>query len=251
MPSDSIQMLRNLIAQIRAVLEVVLPEPGYKLVGDKAKPLDADARRLSAVWRAFDSADSIAAAAPGAIALLLNEPRLSEDSKRQDALAMIARVTTDADDELARATSLVDDIKRSIAALVLTPRPKPADATQEAALAGLKTDVRMVLDGAPDNDVITRLLGLVEKFLADDDQLAVWLLTTTDWPELYLASRAIDAQLFTLQLPDALAPYGNDEQRDARRVLQHLDGPRGLSASLLAMQTLVRIQLDRVREGIR
>jgi hypothetical protein len=84
---------------------------------------------------------------------------------------------------------------------------------------------------------------------SDPAGLAAWLLTSTDWPQLYLESRGFDPAFvtaFEARLPDAIAPAQPDEQREARAALAVIEGPRGLNAALLSMRYLVGRRLDEV-----
>ncbi|KAA1422501.1 hypothetical protein FE697_015315 [Mumia zhuanghuii] len=69
------------------------------------------------------------------------------------------------------------------------PRPEPQDAAQEAALAGLKADLQMVLAPLTGSQVPDRMVSRLERAIGDSDALASWLLASSRWPEDYLESR--------------------------------------------------------------
>lgn len=72
-------------------------------------------------------------------------------------------------------------------------RPGPADATQEAVLASLKTDLRMLWERYEDGDLVDAMADSLSRAIGDHDDLAVWLLASSRWPEDYLTSRGEDA----------------------------------------------------------
>lgn len=72
-------------------------------------------------------------------------------------------------------------------------RPGPSDATQEATLSGLKTDLRMLWERYEGGTLVDAMADSLSRAIGDQDDLAVWLLASSRWPEDYLTSRGEDA----------------------------------------------------------
>jgi hypothetical protein len=107
----------------------------------------------------------------------------------------------------ARVATMLDTTK----AAIYPTRPEPADAAQEARLAGIKADVRMACDPLADGEkVLERVKTLLARALANGDDLAGWLLAASDWTPDYLESRG-----FGLQVPALRAAVDQVIERNA------------------------------------
>ena len=149
----------------------------------------------------------------------------------------ILNVTTDADltpDARERRIQTLSDvgwvsIKTAIAAVddaatvmletaraaVYPARPEPQDAVQEARLAGIKSDAKMVLDTiAGEQATVDRIKLLLRRALDQGDALAAWLFAVSDWPADYLTSRGFDLYLTALaaEVDDVIADATPDTQ---------------------------------------
>jgi len=52
----------------------------------------------------------------------------------------------------------------------------------------------MLCDSADEDTTVTRMRGALATALTNGDQLASWLLATSDWPNMYLTSRDFGTQ---------------------------------------------------------
>jgi hypothetical protein len=131
-------------------------------------------------------------------------------------------------DVLNRSQSMIGRLKD--ASMPARPQPDADGAAQEAALSGLKTDIRMLLDGAKDGNVVqARLRDLLDQSLVSGDDLRTWLLATSGWPDLYLTSRdlAMDIPMWSAQAADALDTHASPELAPTRRLYRQLSDPQG------------------------
>ncbi len=118
---------------------------------------------------------------------------------------------------------------------------------EEAAIAGLKGDLRMVLDATPTAAVPDELLAQLKRYQSAGNELGIWLLGASDFPELYLRSRGLDDDMgFKLRLPDVLAGIVGDSstRRLASDLLAIIDGPTGMLGAVVAMQQAILMRLD-------
>lgn len=169
------------------------------------------------------------------------------DVRVANAQAVITEARSVVDDRLAAA-------ERSIATIVTAakrvslPTRGPGDAAlQEAQLANIRSDVRMVLDAMPAAQVRNELVKELERRVAVGDTLGVWLLAgDSGWTESYLRSRGLDEHVFEWQVKAAqvLAPDGDDDGKLARRILSVVDTPRGLAGAVAAMRHITAGLLD-------
>jgi len=105
------------------------------------------------------------------------------------------KITSVSTSVLDTTAKILDDLR----GLVYPTRPTPADAAQEAALTGLKQDVRMSLDPLDSGDDAVRRIGeLLARALANNDALASWLLAASDWTTDYMTARRFDDRLDSL-----------------------------------------------------
>jgi hypothetical protein len=157
---------------------------------------------------------------------------------------------------LDRAAATVVDLRARLVAAALPDRPTPTDAAQEAALSGMKTDLRMLFDATAPADLPQVMLDQLGQYVRAGDGLGMWLLAgDSGWASLYLRSRAGDpdqAHVLELTYGQGVADQlrsGDVEDTDAefaRGMLEVIDGKRGLQQSLVAMGVLVRLRLDQL-----
>ncbi|GAA4853328.1 hypothetical protein GCM10023221_36600 [Luteimicrobium xylanilyticum] len=145
-------------------------------------------------------------------------------------------------DSAVSAGARVLDVLRAAA---YPPRPQPEDAIQEARLAGIKADLRMVLDpvSANGDDLARRLGDLLGRAVADGDDLTTWVLASSHWPDDYLASRGADMAMSTWpslvssQLDGITSDTG---LRDVRRAYARVSQPqRGIPALEVTLRVAV------------
>lgn len=219
---------------------------------------DLVARVLTTVGGAFDSSSASSASTPVGLArrtwrpvpdqlqaihvtlgflgqavfTVVTDPTLS-DVGRDEALqrtVRAARADIDAAtaDVLQRCSAIVAGLRTA----AFPSRPAGDVSAQEATLAGIKNDLRMVLDAQPDENAIVETgMQLLGRAIADGDQLATWLLASSHWPEDYLASRGapIGRRLWDGRVAEVLNGATPPELAETRRVYRLVsDGRTGL-----------------------
>ncbi|MGH9127279.1 MAG: hypothetical protein ACRDZ8_21535 [Acidimicrobiales bacterium] len=170
-----------------------------------------------------------------------------EPNWQQQVATVVARVQAETTVELDAAQTALDAAVATIGRLVLPQRPQPVTTVQEAQLAGLKGDLKMVLDAVAASDVPTVIGDELRSRTACGDDLAVWLLGGSDWPTLYARSRGIHPALIDQQIGAATAvTAGVPEARDFLRIAQ---GPQGLAGAIFSTRQIVGYQLADLAAG--
>lgn len=160
------------------------------------------------------------------------DSRLNEQTRADDitAAASATKAAVSArEKEVTTRTGTILDILRVAA---YPARPQPADATQEARLAGIKADLRMVWDSISDDGGVSETMTeSLRRAIGDEDALSVWLIASTHWPEDYLKSRGLThyVNAWASDVADILDAMSPPQLADARRVYRLLaDGRDGL-----------------------
>jgi hypothetical protein len=129
------------------------------------------------------------------------------------------------------------------------PRPQPEDALQEARIAGIKSDLTMLLANRADpRALVDEVDEYLAQALAKDDKLAVWVVAGSGWLDLYIRSRGEDEyfvtratasldQVVTSRLAAQPSPDPTFDLRQLDRVLA--DPQRGVQAILTMLQGFV------------
>lgn len=174
--------------------------------------------------------------------------RLNPQARQADIAAAVqaSRTIIDANisDIKTRSTAILDALR----AAAYPARPQPADATQEARLAGIKTDLRMVWDAVPDgHNLVSNMTKSLHRAIGDDEALTVWLLASTHWPEDYLQAHGVEHRIVQWQAEvaqtlDSLTPANLAEAR--RTYLQLADGRDGLPLLNILFNQLTNIVND-------
>lgn len=178
----------------------------------------------------------------------ITDGRLTPDAKAQDiaSAANASRAAIDeATTEVQRRVGVILDALRSEA---YPARPAPSDATQEARLAGIKGDLRMVWDGLEaGGDLVDAIEGSLRRSIGDNDTLTTWLIASTHWPADYLQSRGASeyAQLLDSRVAVVLDGLAPADLAGARRLYLALaDGRKGLPVLSLLFGQLSHVVDD-------
>lgn len=160
------------------------------------------------------------------------DSRRSAQAKADDLAAATATaraaINAATSDVLTRVTRILDVLRTA----AYPARPGAADAAQEARLAGVKGDLRMVWDSVKaDGDLLSSIIESLQRSLGDGDDLQTWVIASTRWPEDYLRSRSAELHIPQLQAEiaaalDAHTPRQLTEARRAYSVIA--DGRDGL-----------------------
>lgn len=154
------------------------------------KPVRTARRSWEPVSASLETIDQMLADLGEAVFAIAINRDLTEEAKgeRYAGQAQVARSALDGTTgEILRQSN---EILAQLRTAAYPARPDGEIAAQEAALANIKADLRMVLDPLSDGMYVTQKLGAqLSRALMDGDVLASWLLASTRWPADYLDSR--------------------------------------------------------------
>lgn len=244
--------VREIIDRAKRGLSDAVPDtliPGEPEAVRFSRPL---IRTVFDTWSNIE--DQLRQAVPDIATLLADNRFVPEERNRQTA-ALVDTLRRDVEASMNTIDQAVTKLQTRLSGLARPARPQPADAAQEAALGNLRTDLRMVLDRTPTDELVNRLLDRVRTYTVEGDPLGLWLLASTDWPQMYLESRLgrdmadLHAVRFTAGLPQAHAAGDTEGVTAARRILNYVEGTKGLAGAVVAMRSITRHALDAATRG--
>jgi hypothetical protein len=177
------------------------------------------------------------------------DQRFTIQARQESATTALAQGQAASDAAFASAERRATALQAQLAALVLPARPQPADAAQEGALANLRSDLKMLFDGAgAEGAGLAKVIAdeLARRKAAGDD-LAVWLLAGSGWTDTYLRSRRDDVACITFgqQVTKVLTPVDTGgDQAAARRLLDVMAGPKGVTGAIAQIRVWAAMRLD-------
>ncbi|MFC8731568.1 hypothetical protein ACFT5B_03825 [Luteimicrobium sp. NPDC057192] len=176
---------------------------------------------------------------------------LSAEGKAAQLQVVVSAARTTIEVETNTILTAATKVQSTLLAVAYPARPNPQDAAQEARLAGIKADLRMVLDPTGPGELGARAGALLTRAIADKDTLTTWLLASSRWPEDYFVSRGADVAL--AGWPSTVSSNLNgidDDLRDVRRAYAAVTQPqRGLPALEVVLRTAVPAVLADVTNG--
>lgn len=197
------------------------------------------------VPKLLEEIDEAVRALGEAVFTISTDGRLADAARAEDIATAAAGtktlVSTKTADIKARTSRILDGLRTD----AYPARPQPADATQEARIAGIKADLRMVWDPVTDDSAfVPTMAASLRRAIGDEDALTTWLLASTHWPEDYLTSRGADLRVPVWQdevatVLDALSPANLGDARRTYRLLA--DGRDGLPLLDVLFNQLERI----------
>jgi hypothetical protein len=147
------------------------------------------------------------------------------DARRRAMLAAVDEA--DVTGTLPGIERIADEILSGLREASLPARPEPQDAAQEAKLAGLKTDLRMVLDSYPSDALAGPVGERLSSALDRGDALLSWLLASSGWMRDYLVSRrAEDSAASVVAAVDAALDAQHGLGARVRRLYRALADPQ-------------------------
>ncbi len=204
-----------------------------------AGPIRAALRAARRIFERWDSAQDAVDNIGQLVAMTYTTTDLTDEAKQRRAGEIVAGARAQVEADLEAAGNALNTAVARLRQGLVPPRPAPADAAQESALAGLKTDLRMLLDSVEPQEACARLAEQLAHYVSTGNALGVWLLASSDWPALYLRSRGAghDVARYDLQeVPSVLRPAETPEQRQARSWLNLLDRTDGVRGALTMMR---------------
>ncbi|MDZ7677044.1 MAG: hypothetical protein U5K29_00655 [Acidimicrobiales bacterium] len=205
--------------------------------------LQRNYRRAVGLW---STAEAAVDAADERARQIHHNQRLTDEARADATREVVASEGGNAREAAEEIRQLVDASAERLRATMLPPRPQPADAAQEAALANLRSDVAMVLDRLSANEVPERMEAMVREANDEGDALSRWFLVATPWAKRYLESRGAELAGWSNRLPRIVAAVGDDleEARAMHRVLETLESPKGMLGAVSALDHWIKARLD-------
>jgi hypothetical protein len=118
-------------------------------------------------------------------------------NKRVQSVVTQYRAVFDAQSQAA--STALTGVLQAAAKASAPPRPQPEDALQEARIAGIKSDLTMLLANRADADALVEEVDeYLAQALASGDKLAVWVVSGSGWLDLYVRSRDEDEYFATI-----------------------------------------------------
>ncbi len=174
------------------------------------------------------------------------DPELSVQARQQRITAAATAARAQMNDLSRRADAQLKTVLDGLRIASYPARPHPDDPAEETRVAGIKTDLRMVLDAEATDDLLGRLEALLVRAMGDGDRLLLWLLASTNWVVDYLTSRHTrhDATAWPYKVVENLRSF-DDGATDTRTAYLVLSNPkRGIPALL----TVINASLPRILE---
>lgn len=222
---------RKLVADLRSTVAPALHQPSN--AGGPLAPVEA--RNLWApIPQLLEQIDSDLWTLGEQIVRTNANTRLSDSGRAETITEMATAVRQRIESATADVLSRTQQILTITKATALPSRPGPQDAAQEAALAGIKADLRMLWDPKASDELSGLMRRSLGRAIGEDDRLTTWLLASSNWPLDYLESRGRAAQGQTQAWPEIVAAEldaggGSASLSDARRTYRLLaDGRSGL-----------------------
>ncbi len=158
----------------------------------------------------------------------LANPDLNQDALKRKKQAIVNKAATDATAARDRARATTDRLEAKFKAATMPKLPGSKDlAAQQAALAGLKADYKMLFDSVHVAALADAMLSELKNRVEVRDELAVYLLGSDRWPELYLRSRGQDmaAYDYSMSAAQMVSPLLAESVAVQARLLRQINMP--------------------------
>lgn len=170
---------------------------------------------------------------------------LNDQARNKRVQSVITQYRGAFDAQRQAADTSLTHILDTAAKACMPPRPQPEDALQEARIAGIKSDLTMLLASRIEsNALVNEVDNYFTAALGRGDQLAVWVVAGSGWLDLYARSRGEDQHFVdavTLSLDDVVsrrldAQPSADPAVDLRQLNRVLVDPqRGVQSILTVL----------------
>ncbi len=173
---------RDLVAQCSANIDDALPRATY--LGDATVPeaVRPAVTKWTSAKKALTDIDAAFYQLGDALQLILLDDTRNEawkgDQSRSTVASFGKRITSAASTVQDKASAALDIARRA----ALPQRPGPQDTAQEARIAGIKSDVLLLVSNTKDADKLLNLLaGVLTEAMATKDALTMWVLAGSGW----------------------------------------------------------------------
>jgi hypothetical protein len=177
--------------------------------------------------------------------------RVTPTVQREQLQAAFQSTRTAVDRLVSSMTDEMDALRSKLEASGVPRKPTTSDvAGQTAVLSDRKADIKMTMDATPTNQLADAMLEELRTAVAQHDELMVWLLGASDWPQRYLTTRdSFEAMQYGTEVADAVALGDDEEGAYARRLLGLIDSRDGWVGALLGIHAAVDIAFDDLGGG--
>ena len=153
-------------------------------------------------WRtagtALDSIDSLFDQLAEALWAEYTNSDLTDQARNTRAQSVITQYRAVFDAQAQAASTSLTSVLETAAKACQPARPQPEDALQEARIAGIKSDLTMLLANRVEAGALVEEVGeYLTAALNRDDKLAVWVVAGSGWLDLYIRARGEDEYFVT------------------------------------------------------
>jgi len=188
---------RTVVAESRARVDGAIPRvTGLRDAPPEPAALPVIRRDWSTARTALDSIDTLFDDLAEALWTEYTNTDLTDQARKTRVQQTIAHYRALFDTQSQAATVALTSVLKAAAKAGLPARPQPQDALQEARIAGIKSDLTMLLANRTN---LQLLVDEVDRYLTEamgrGDTLAVWVVAGSGWLDLYIRGRG-DDQVF-------------------------------------------------------
>jgi hypothetical protein len=231
--SPLLTAFRNVTAGVRATVENNLPRHAF-LPGVPSALMQQTQDRWRTVEDSLDRLESALSALGADVVATYSDGDLTPEARTRRVAAVVQRRQAGYEQARTRALTATRAMLSSLRREALPARPTPADAAQEARLAGIKADVQMLTAHVEEpEELVAALSRVLTRAMGEDDELTVWLLAGSSWPEDFIAGRPWGpsqrqqaALLWAQESARALGQVGSSRQAEVRALYLALSAPK-------------------------
>lgn len=167
----------------------------------------------------------------------LKNPDLNADAIGRKKADIAGKAATDANAARDRAKATTDRLEAKLKAATMPKLPATKDlAAQQMQILNLKNDYKMLFDNIHEAALADAMLSELKNKVESSDELAIFLLGSSEWPQLYLRSRGQDISAFDYSTKAAqiIQPLISEDVAVQARILRQINagGSDGIRAVL-------------------
>ena len=246
---SGIETVRAEFARIEARLSGLVPEVVAHVRSSSSSSIGiAAGATIETIVSTWHTAEEALLQAQASIVVAGQDARFTPEHRRTVLAQTVGGVAAEIEQLIAAASTAADQLAVQLATTAAPQRPaSPDPMLQEAQIAGIKADVLMVLDRTPSDNLASKAYGLAQQYADRGDSLAVWLLTSSGWADLYFGARGETADQYLSMCTRLATGVDDPETIRAIEILGVLNGPHGIRALLTLAATVARMRLDDLR----